>query len=409
MKTKQLKGKRLGASLLTLALFSSSFGCVSLTAKAENEPLDLYYISDSSEPIYDELLEEICGEYENRMEINLTSLAFPDEVFENLFFETNFFLDKINSDSLVILDIRNSIRPMPNDDDTWADYLLNFFQSVKDENCRTMFICGTDEARFNDDTEFLDYVDVHINTDLTTPFMYNILKDMEDREENISDVSLIFDQGFSYAIDTFILPLLRAEFGSELSAEYYPTPESVWNWLNENAPHININLYPPEYGRLVNKITGEEQFFGSYYDTEEIYDSFDKPIYAIGNNYYNDPQFQQFVVDMKETLAYMEMPAYMLIQGAGILGEICPIEYFQALGMYESTFQEYLKEMVFGFIDGDDLSDYSNWQGRCYVTFKPIEWGTDGWKIRTYDHNDLPEGWQVVMDPETYRFYYGEE
>ena len=175
MKTKQLKGKRLGASLLTLALFSSSFGCVSLTAKAENEPLDLYYISDSSEPIYDELLEEICGEYENRMEINLTSLAFPDEVFENLFFETNFFLDKINSDSLVILDIRNSIRPMPNDDDTWADYLLNFFQSVKDENCRTMFICGTDEARFNDDTEFLDYVDVHSNTDLTTPFMYNIL------------------------------------------------------------------------------------------------------------------------------------------------------------------------------------------------------------------------------------------
>ena len=407
MKTKQLKGKRLGAFLLTLALFSSSFGCVSLTAKAENEPLDLYYISDSSEPIYDELLEEICGEYENRMEINLTSLAFPDEVFENLFFETNFFLDKINSDSLVILDIRNSIRPMPNDDDTWADYLLNFFQSVKDENCRTMFICGTDEARFNDDTEFLDYVDVHINTDLTTPFMYNILKDMEDREDRISDVSLIFDRGFSYTIDTFILPLLRAEF--DISAEDYSTPESVWNYLNENAPHININLYIPEYGKLVNKITGEEQFFGNYRDTEEIYDSFDKPIYAIGNNYYSDSLFQQFVVDMKEPLAYMEVPAYMLIQGDGILGEVCPIEYFQALGMYESTFQEYLKEMVFGFIDGDDLSDYSNWQGRCYVTFKPIEWGTSGWEIRTYDCDDLPEGWQVVMAPETYLFYYGEE
>ena len=77
MKTRQIKktGKLLGASLLTLAFFASSFGCVPLTAKAENEPLDLYYISDSSEPIYDELLEEICGEYENRMEINLTSLA----------------------------------------------------------------------------------------------------------------------------------------------------------------------------------------------------------------------------------------------------------------------------------------------------------------------------------------------
>ena len=63
MKTRQIKktGKLLGASLLTLAFFASSFGCVPLTAKAENEPLDLYYISDSSEPIYDELLEEICG------------------------------------------------------------------------------------------------------------------------------------------------------------------------------------------------------------------------------------------------------------------------------------------------------------------------------------------------------------
>ena len=223
MKTRQIKktGKLLGASLLTLAFFASSFGCVPLTAKAENEPLDLYYISDSSEPIYDELLEEICGEYENRMEINLTSLAIPAENFKNLFFETNFFLDEINSDSLVILDIRNSIRPMPNDGDTWADSLLNFFQSVKDENCRTMFICETDETWFNDATDFLDYVDVHINTDLITPFMYNILKDMEDREDRISDVSLIFDRGFSYAIDTFILPLLRAEF--DISAEDYPT------------------------------------------------------------------------------------------------------------------------------------------------------------------------------------------
>ncbi len=411
MKTRQIKktGKLFGASLLTLALFTSSFGWVPLSAKAENEPLNLYYISDSTNLKYAEILEEVCNYYEseNQMEINLTSLIIPAENFENLFIETNFFLDEINSDSLVILDIRNSIRPMPNDDDTWADYLLYFFQSVKDENCRTMFICETDETWFNDATDFLDYVDVHINTDLITPFMYNILKDMEDREDRISDVSLIFDRGFSYAIDTFILPLLRAEF--YISAEDYPTPESVWNYLNENAPHININLYLPENGRLVNKITGEYQSFGNYRATEEIYNSFDKPIYAIGNNYYSDSLFQQFVVDMKDALDYMEMPAYMLIQGDVILGEVCPIEYFQTLGMYECTFQEYLKEMVFGFINDDDLSGYGNWQGRCYVTFKPIEWGTDGWEIRTYDYNDLPEGWQVVMDPETYRFYYGEE
>ena len=112
---------------------------------------------------------------------------------------------------------------------------------------------------------------------------------------------------------------------------------------------------------------------------------------------------------MKDALDYMEMPAYMLIQGDVILGEVCPIEYFQTLGMYECTFQEYLKEMVFGFINDDDLSSYGNWPGRSYVTFKPIESGESGWEIRTYEYYDLPEGWQVAMDPETYRFYYGKE
>ena len=55
------------------------------------------------------------------------------------------------------------------------------------------------------------------------------------------------------------------------------------------------------------------------------------------------------------------------------------------------------------------MNDVSRWLVEKNVPFKPIEWGTDGWEIRTYDYNDLPEGWQVVMDPETYRFYYGEE
>ncbi len=406
MKTRQIKktGKLFGASLLTLALFTSSFGWVPLSAKAENEPLDLYYFSDSANLKYVEILEEVCNYYESESQTEIyfePFIYFPDQ-FEDRFFESN-FLDNITSDSLVILDIRNSIKPMPNDGDSWADSLLNFFKAVKNEDCRTMFICGTDEARFNDATDFLDYVDVHINTDLITPFIYNILKDMEDREDRISDVSLIFDQGFSYAIDTFLLPLFRAEFN--ISADDYSASET---WKKLNAIDHCL-FYVSEYGFLINKITGEEQFFGNYRDTEEIYDSFDKPIYAIGNNYYSDSLFQQFVVDMKDALDYMEMPAYMLIQGDVILGEVCPIEYFQTLGMYECTFQEYLKEMVFGFINDDDLSSYGNWPGRSYVTFKPIESGESGWEIRTYEYYDLPEGWQVAMDPETYRFYYGKE
>ena len=73
MKTRQIKktGKLFGASLLTLALFTSSFGWVPLSAKAENEPLDLYYFSDSANLKYVEILEEVCNYYESESQTEI--------------------------------------------------------------------------------------------------------------------------------------------------------------------------------------------------------------------------------------------------------------------------------------------------------------------------------------------------
>lgn len=43
--------------------------------------------------------------------------------------------------------------------------------------CKIMFICGTDETKFVYENEFLEYVDIHINTDTLTTFWKALFTD----------------------------------------------------------------------------------------------------------------------------------------------------------------------------------------------------------------------------------------
>lgn len=69
--------------------------------------------------------------------------------------------------------------------------------------CKIMFICGTDETKFVYENEFLEYVDIHINTDTLTTFLESIIYRWQENcgTTSVSDTTFILDKNFSNIIE----------------------------------------------------------------------------------------------------------------------------------------------------------------------------------------------------------------
>lgn len=58
----------------------------------------------------------------------------------------------------------------------FTELLEDIFEYLNESlNCKIAFLCDTDEAKFAWHETFLNYVDIHVNTDLRTPFAHSVM------------------------------------------------------------------------------------------------------------------------------------------------------------------------------------------------------------------------------------------
>lgn len=213
MRNRNVFIKKISTLLFVFISIISTLFCVSINVHAAiNEPdsnKTLYYFTDN--PNYEYYLDGV-----------ITSNGFSGNNVENYYYSTHGFenageleYEIINlydsgffsfDNSIVIFEMRDGFIDECYEKKTvFAQYLEYIFRNLKEEctNNSIMFICGTDEALFSNYSNFLNYVDIHINTDIATIFMYNAMERIEQNTEN-SPYTLVLD-GLCKPVNDFLI------------------------------------------------------------------------------------------------------------------------------------------------------------------------------------------------------------
>ena len=175
----KLKTVFVSLSLAFLFLLACAFpmlGGFNAAAAENDEPTSghLYYFSDSAESA------ARCREFVSDGLINTYTLYYytPDKFADT--FRKNFDNSEYSgiSNSYVIFEMASAGFPTEIDDGTTKPFpcvLADFFSYLKTTGCKIIFISATDEAHYIHYNDFLDYVDIHVKTDIFFKFITSVL------------------------------------------------------------------------------------------------------------------------------------------------------------------------------------------------------------------------------------------
>ena len=301
----------------------------------------------------------------------------------------------------------------------FVDTLNNLFEILFRGGNQIMFICNEDESKFTDPdldiyhednyNKFLDFVHLHVNTDLKTVFFDNIAMDIEENsslpseyvwlEGTIGEFTLILDKHFATDefYDTHLIPYLRMRLG--FTATYI------------SKEFILTNCY--EYCDIQIIAQKQDGSFLDYSDNETI--SFDEftyedilytDVYSIGESV-EESEATAWINKMQEirTGATFEVfPIYMYVAVAPLASEFDGMDELYTLGKGLYQFDEDLENLVYDFLKKDIDPDWHNWIGRAITTYKPII-GSGGWIEMPGSCRSL-ECWQTYMDEDLWYFYH---
>lgn len=254
------------------------------------------------------------------------------------------------------------------------------FAMWKGEGCKIMFISGTDEVWYEQDpmNKFLEYADIHINTDLLTTFTYSLVQ-ISCTQHDFAEGVMILDGTMSqdWFFRKFLLPyivFIYSEYGITLQnippiTEYDDyddiyVVESILYELDLTVYFYENGGYTDIYGNTVNTDTVENKVYDSGYlcivgGTESISD---ETLWSLYSNKGDNAEF--FVFNLW-----------------GVTVEDIPSD-IKYCGLSDEEMDDYLSAIMCDFIlnDVSSLQKYDNWDGRCDVTFKPLFPG-DGWLL----------------------------
>lgn len=292
--------------------------------------------------------------------------------------------------------------------------LNSLFRDLKSRNCKIMFICGTDEALFNDEeqTAFLANVDIHVNTDKWYLFYSNVFYDIcqesvgEAPMENVTifldlplsrDIDTTLPQGDigETFVDTVFMPLIRTLFIDEL--------------LNTNKTNVsvmqrhNIQLFCHTGGStFYNVTTGTYAgWYGSLSASPELESAIrNGHVYAIGLSV----DGEDYAMDWME----------MMLDIRSECNDGMPIYIYNAhdynysndpdSDVYIAWDAGSISYVIVDFVQGNDMRSYHNWSGRCEITHKVIAFGPGGW-LRNLTNVFHAKGWDLYMNLYEYAYY----
>lgn len=330
---------------------------------------------------------------------NIHMIFEPYDIFEDYIF----FLHDVGafnySNALVIFDMSAGI--MENrglnikSELHFLRRLKIIFMGLKEENCKIMFICGTQEIRFSTPgepinsegnlNEFLDYVDIHINVSQFEPFYMSMIVKIEE-ETNGRDATLIFDE------NSKLYDIVIDYYQRKYRNDYFPIKEQYDSFEEYLCDSCNFQII--RYNNI------DESFID--YDRSICYNVSDfirnNVVYAIGmmNNESYFSNWIEKINDANTQMNYAKWSVFVYnrlnvnISNYNILGTL----YYSR----EYKYERYNVEMncvIYDFIYGEDLTIYDNRQGRCQITYRPFSGSGEDW---LHDFEYAEDGDEEVYD-----------
>lgn len=386
--------------------------------------LTVYYYTDSvgSDGIRD-LLYPLAGNLsygiaERYLQTGgLTIAEYVNDQYHN----DNWFTEE---NALVIFELSNGY-PFETIGETTVflyDVLYEVFAALKANGCKVMFICNTDERQFWSNRDFLEFVDIHVNTDFLFLFMSNVLYRMYANNQyklDLEHITLLLDYSMSKGLNDpddeneeqmsryykmYIRPFLREAFCGQLR----PGRDDR-DAFSTHDIQVLCHIGGNEYYNYTDGTT-------LYVDSVEEFDAYldNRTVYAIGSMLEDEAYFEAWVaslIGMRHSF-----PVYVYGDGSGAMARECGLDSVYSLnGSYDLTavLEDFL---LLDLIEGQEevIESYNNWEGWCRITHKPAEFSEDGWIVNVYTQPE-PDGaegfvetcWNCVMDYIDREYYYG--
>ncbi|MCM1259903.1 MAG: hypothetical protein NC182_03075 [Prevotella sp.] len=288
----------------------------------------------------------------------------------------------------------------------FTDLLCEIFSDMKENNCKIMFICGTEEIRFSTpgdeyDSEynanrFLDYVDIHVNVDSFHPFYMSMIADIEDQTGG-ANFTIIFEaddltRNSNRYLNNYESSLL------DLFLDYYARKYDCYTAFVNQTGDETIDVYLDfilyylndfycinviRYNPLLDLYIGPDSTIRDY--CYELALSSDIYAVAIAYNEDNISEWLDDLIDTKSKITYSTFKTYILNMACFDLDDITTSNISNLYPMYTtygykySVYGSYIKHVLYDFIYEYDLSGYDNWFGRCDITYKPFPYGAGSW------------------------------
>ena len=284
--------------------------------------------------------------------------------------------------------------------------LKTIFSTLKLNGCETMFVCATDQNQFIHNRNFLNYVDLHIDTDAYYTFITSALyrSSYYYDAEPIGGFNMYLNQSVakcisphfsitdSYFYTSILAPYLEYTYATELTT----APNGVPDLLNYGYSDYFINL------RLFYQ---DNDFYNLYnddfgYDTKNVFDIdfIDNNISFIVSSFGTQTATSNYINHLLYLRDYhgSSFPIYFYnehgyqIEDQGYQDD----DVFMMYGPYVTT--PTLQAIMLDFIDAEDVTVYDNWSGRCELTHKMSVGNGEGWLLGVVGD----PYWQLTDDPE---------
>lgn len=316
-------------------------------------------------------------------------------------FRANFKKGDYNdiSNSYVIFEMASAGFPTETDDGSttlFTDDLTDFFSYLKTNGCKIMFISATDEARYIHYNDFLDYVDIHVKTDIFFKFITSVLYHAAQDCENggkIWGTTFFLDAGLidyenlpplsQSVFGYYFIPYLAGMYQDELNGE----PVSLSDFIARKDIKLFCNTTGANYLDLIYR-----DHYSRTTNTSDLYDAASNAFYCgAGTNWKGE--------------AYTENWLYEMCEMQGMLDNYFPV-YFYGSNAYPTeiipanlctTGQIALTTIYTDFISGEDMTPYNNTSGRCVITHSPTQANEEGWLIDILDY-DLEYEWNFFIE-----------
>lgn len=392
-KTKNLLRSVCTAFILLFTYIFSAYASFGYhAAAADEEPVlptsgHLYYFSDQADSA------ARCQDFVATGLTNTYTLYYRESQDFIRVIPQSFYAGELNSiqNSYVIFEIIS----YDSANLIYNGFLEDFFQTLKNQRCKILFICSTDESKYLNFGNFLQYVDVHVKVDIFFTFMSSIFyyaaQDYNDRWK-IDGTTFIIDTAISSSSNNYI-------YGSFFCNYLVSYMDGVYfDEMRESRAFSTIldNHYIKIFYKTGNSYT--DAISRRSYNQNQFSDLAsairNDRVYSIGASWNGQTETYNWLNNMVllRGLYNENFPIYLFNNSEYSYNDVTSTNFYTA-GAYniDNLFTDYLRGM--------DMHPYDNVDGICDITHFPYGTSANGWLIDALAYSDVwLDGFQLNQD-----------